>query len=277
MVRARVQVRGDAAGDRRRVAVHRERVDQRVTAAVGEVSVRPAQPAQVAEVVGQAEIRVLHPRAADGAGPLRVGLQDQLLLRGEQRPVAEDLPGLTRVLRRDEVGVRTPGPLRREPQNPGAEGRQDPAPDRDLEVIELVQVADERGVGALILPGGFGVPDPEAEQEAARVPGGDPVVGGAHGRGIVLPHVDDPGGHGDVLRGVQQMLHDGQVTRRGAAHPDGSVPEGFHFGHDLRGEPRGVPPDTDLAQFDAHATDSPPGRSFIPSSGDLGRGILGPA
>ena len=121
VVRARVQVRGDAACDRRRVAVHRERVDQRVTAAVGEVIVRPAQPAQVAEVVGQAEIRVLDPRAADGAGPLRVGLQDQLLLRGEQRPVAEDLPGLARVLRRDQVGVRARGPLGREPQDPGAE------------------------------------------------------------------------------------------------------------------------------------------------------------
>src|SRR5207249_4723305 len=64
-----------------------------------------------------------------------------------------------------------------------------------------------------------------------------------------------------------QMLHDGQVTRRGAAHPDGSVPEGFHFGYDLGGEPRGVPPDTDLAQFDAHATEQP-GRPLIHSATD---------
>src|SRR4029077_19555995 len=112
VVRARVQVRSHTAGDRRRVAVTREPSDQRVAAAAREVGVGPAQPAQVAEVVGQAEIRVLHLRAADGTGPLRVGLQDQLLLRGEQRSVAKDLPGLTRVLRRDQVGVRARGPLR---------------------------------------------------------------------------------------------------------------------------------------------------------------------
>src|SRR5262249_3914338 len=60
-------------------------------------------------------------------------------------------------------------------------------------------------------------------------------------------------------------LHVGQVTRRGATHPDGSVPEGFHLGHDLRGEPREVPPDTDPAQFDAHTTEQP-GRLLIHSA-----------
>src|SRR6266496_3667173 len=50
----------------------------------------------------------------------------------------------------------------------------------------------------------------------------------------------------------KKKLHEGQLTRWGATHPDGSVPERFHFGHDLRGEHREVPPDTDLAQFYAH-------------------------
>ena len=153
--------------------------------------------------------------------------------------------------------MRARGPLRREPQDPGPERRQDPALGRDLELIELVQVADELGVGPLVLPGGFGIPDAEAEQEPVRVPGGDPVVGRAHGRRVVLPHVDDPGGYDDVLGGVQQLLDDAQIARRGAAHPDGPVPEGLHFGRYLRGEAREEPVDADLAQFDAHATQLP--------------------
>jgi hypothetical protein len=83
VISARLQVRGDAAGDRLRIAVQDQRIDQRVATAVGEVGVGPAQPAQVAEVVGQAEVRLLHPRPADGAGPLGVGFQHHLLLGRE--------------------------------------------------------------------------------------------------------------------------------------------------------------------------------------------------
>ena len=36
-------------------------------------------------------------------------------------------------------------------------------------------------------------------------------------------------------------------------------------GRHLGGEPRRMPPDTGLTQFDCHATDSPPGRPFIPA------------
>ena len=59
VVRARLQVRGDPAGDRRRVAVHRQRVEQRVAAAVGQVGLGPAQPEQVAAIVGQAQVQEL--------------------------------------------------------------------------------------------------------------------------------------------------------------------------------------------------------------------------
>ena len=255
VVRARFQVRGDAAGDRRRVAVHRERVDQRVAASAGQVGVRPAERAQVADVVGEAEVRVPHARPADGAGPFRVGLEHELLLRGEQRPVAEDLARLPGVLRRDQVGQRPGGALGGQPQDPGAEGGQRPARGRDLELVELVQVADELVVRPLVLLGGFRMPDPEAEQEAIQVPGGNPVVGGGHRRGVVLPHVDDAGAHHDALRRVQQLVDDAEVSVRRPAQPDGAVAQRLHLGHYLRGEPGGVPPDTDRAQFDAHATE----------------------
>ena len=73
--------------------MHRECANQRVAPAVREVSIRPAEPAQVAEVVGQAEIGFLDPRPADGASSLRIGLEHHLLFGGEQRSVAEIAAG----------------------------------------------------------------------------------------------------------------------------------------------------------------------------------------
>ena len=60
--------------------------------------------------------------------------------------------------------MRARGAVRDEPQDLRAERGQDPALGRDLEVIELVQVADELGVRLLVLLGGFGMPDAETEQ-----------------------------------------------------------------------------------------------------------------
>src|ERR1019366_3320849 len=54
-----------------------------------------------------------------------------------------------------------------------------------------------------------------------------PVVGRGDGSRVVLPHVEDPGRDGDVIRRVQNVLHDGEVPGRGTADPDS--PAGPHF------------------------------------------------
>jgi hypothetical protein len=74
------------------------------------------------------------------------------------------------------------------------------------------------------------MPDAQAEQETARVPGREPVVGRADGRGVVLPYVEDPGRDGDVVRRVENALDVAQVAVRGTARPDGPVTQRFHLG-----------------------------------------------
>jgi hypothetical protein len=133
--------------------------------------------------------------------------------------------------------VRARGPVGGEPQDPRAEGGQRPSVGRDLELIEFVQVADQLRVGPLIPLRGLGMPDAQAEQEPARVPSRDPVIGGGHGGGVVLPHVDDPGGHRDVVRRGQQVLDAAQVAVGGAADPDRAVAKRLRLGHQVRGEP----------------------------------------
>jgi hypothetical protein len=74
------------------------------------------------------------------------------------------------------------------------------------------------------------MPDAQAEQETTRVLGREPVVGGADGRGVVLPDVEDPGRDGDVVRLVENALDVAEVAGRGTAGPDGPVPQRFYFG-----------------------------------------------
>src|ERR1700683_2695876 len=96
------------------------------------------------------------------------------------------------------------------------------------------------------------MPDAQTEQEAPRMLVRDPVVRRADRGGVILPDVEDPGGDSDLVRRVEDVLDNLDVAARGPADPDSPVTERFHFSQYLRGKPRSVPPDADLAEFDAH-------------------------
>ena len=81
MVGSRVEVAGELRGDLGRAAMGDQRIDQPIAAAPAEVIVGPAQPAQVAGVVDQAEMRV-HPGPAERAGPVRVAVSSTTLCSG---------------------------------------------------------------------------------------------------------------------------------------------------------------------------------------------------
>ena len=122
VVGARVEVGPDPVR-RGLLAGGDERVDQAVAAAVGQVFVGEAEPAQVRPVVrGLPDVRV-HVLPGDR----RCRVEHHRLLDGEVLARPEPFPGRRRVLRRDEVRVRAVGPLGRQVQRARAERREQPA------------------------------------------------------------------------------------------------------------------------------------------------------
>ena len=142
-------------------AVEHERVDQAVAAAVVDVGVGVAIASQVGGVVGELEVGVGHERAADGAGPVRVGVQDDRVLGRDDGTLAEHLAGGAGVVRDGRVRVGSQRPFRGEVQGSGAERGQDPAFRRDAAGIELVEVVRHGRVGLPVGRDGFGVADPD--------------------------------------------------------------------------------------------------------------------
>ena len=222
VVRAGVEVGADPGRDGGRVPVHDERVDQRVAAAVGEVGVRPAQPPEVARVVAQVQVGAVDGGPAERAGRDGVGVEHHLLLGGEQRALPEDLAGEARVRRRGEVGVRARRALGGQRQHLRPERGEHPVLDGHALGVEDVEVVDDRVVGAAVLLRGLGMADADAEQEAAGVGRGDPVVRRRDLGGGRAPHVHDAGGDGEAAGGVEQLLGEEQV--RGREPPIHTVP-----------------------------------------------------
>ena len=273
MVRTRVEVGADPRRDGGRVAVHDERVDQRVAAAVGEVGVRPAQPPEVGRVVAQVQVGTVDGGPAERARRDRVGVEHHLLLGSEQRALPEDLAGEARVRRRGEVGVRARRALGGEGEHLRPERGEHPVLDGHALGVEDVEVVDDRVVRAAVLLRGLGMADADAEQEAAGVDRGDPVVRRRDLGGGRAPHVHDARGDGEAAGGVEQLLGEEQVRGRGPADPHRAVAERLDLLRQARGELVATPPDPDAAQFDGHVGANPPARPRIPvAGGRRGRG-----
>jgi hypothetical protein len=248
LVRPGPQVPAQGVGHLRRGPVHGQRVDQPVAAAVGQVLLGPAQAAQVGGVVGQPQVGLLDPGAADGPGPDRVRLQHHLLLRREQGVLAQDLPGRARVLRGDQVRVGAERAVGGQPQHARAERGQHPPLLRHALGVQHVQVGHQGLVRALVaVSGRLAVAGADAEQEPAGVALLQPPEGGGDGDRVVLPDVDDAGGQPDGRGGVEELLGRGQVAVRRSADPDPAVAELLQFGRQPRCQPVAVPPYAEAA------------------------------
>ena len=122
MVGSRVEVAGELPGDLGRAAVGDQRVDQCIAAATAEVILTPAQPAQVAGVVDQAEIRartLARPRARARPGSVS---STTLCSGASSGPGPSTARASAGVLGRDEIrdGARRRGPWPgRAPSGPG--------------------------------------------------------------------------------------------------------------------------------------------------------------
>ena len=102
----------------------------------------------------------------------------------------------------------------------GAEGGQDASIGGDAAGIEMVEVVDHGGVGRLIGGDGFGMADADSQQEAVTVPGGEALVGPGDVGWVVGPHIDDGGGDGDGVSGVEDPFDEGEVADRCPAEPE---------------------------------------------------------
>src|SRR6202022_1312073 len=94
-----------------------DRVDELVTATVGELLVLPSQRLQVIRIVGQPRDVGLHIRAGRRASLDRVGLEDYRLRRADPWLRSDGGARLRRMLRRNEIRMRTVGLCRRKLQH----------------------------------------------------------------------------------------------------------------------------------------------------------------
>lgn len=125
----------------------------------GQVFVHPADHRSLVapHVVGVVRHRQIpsDPIGSDGTGLGFVGREDDGLFWEEKWPVAQQLTGPTRVVGRDEVGVRAAGPIRGELQHLGPQRREHPGVDRDrvFRVVEGVRYAAVAASGLRYRPG----------------------------------------------------------------------------------------------------------------------------
>src|SRR5450631_1598675 len=127
---------GDTGGNRGAVTVNDQSVNQAIASAASEIGVGVTQRAQVARVVDQAQVR-LDGRAPERPSTDRVGVQDHLLLWGQESARTQNLPGPSSVLGRGQVRMGPCGSFGRELQHLGPQGGQDSTPDRYLRRVEL--------------------------------------------------------------------------------------------------------------------------------------------
>jgi|GEM_PF-7092832 len=247
MIGAGVEVLAQAGGHVRRAAVHGQRVDQRIAAGTAQVIVAPAEPAQVARVIDQAQVHLdAGPAQRPGAG--RIDVEHHLLLRCQQRLRAEQLPGLPGVLGRYQVREGARGLLAGQPEHLGAKRGQDERSRRNAIGAEILHVGGDGVVRALILLGRLRVPGADPEHEPARVLRLQAGEGTGHGVRVVLPDVDDAGADQHRRRRGEQLADLGQLAVGRSADPQRAEARFLQVGRELAAHLGAGPPDTELSE-----------------------------
>ena len=108
--------------------------------------------------------------------------------------------------------MRARAALRRQLEHLGPERGDHAAAGRHLGGVEHVEVLDQHVVGLAVLVGVLGMPDADAEQEAAGIGVLDAVIRLGDLFGRRRPHVDDAGGHLQRLGLLEDRLDVGQVA-----------------------------------------------------------------
>src|SRR5438445_1374473 len=234
MVGAAFGVFADALLDRAGTAPGDDRVDQLVAAPFGEISVGPAETAQIVHVVVELEI-ALHVPPRGRARDRRVLAQNDGLLDREERTVAELPPRQGRVFDWNEIGVGAETALRREPEHLRTEGCEHPRhidlrPDvrRGIHRVEVrAHVLEWARVVHPTRLDGRRVADAHPEKEAVRVRVDEAARSIRHRDRVAGPDVRDTAPHDELLApaekeaGVSEDLLASQTLR----NPQRSVAE----------------------------------------------------
>lgn len=128
-----------------RCAIGDQGVYQLVAAGLDQIIRAAGEPLQHGQVVGQAQVEV-QGLAAQGAGLVRVGGEDHLLFRHNDRSWPQKFTCPTGMRRRREVGVCQRRTLRRQLQRLLRERGQGPALLRDAGLVQHVEVFDQPAV-----------------------------------------------------------------------------------------------------------------------------------
>src|SRR5829696_7047933 len=243
---------GSAVGD---YSIH-----QTITTRFGDFFITEPETFPAVEVIRQVEVN-LERLAADLTRLFRVGGQHDLVLGGDERVGAEQFASVRGVFGCRQVRVRTCAAPRRQLEHLRTERRDHPAAFRHAVLVELVEVLGERIVGLAVLVSRLGMPDADAQQEAARIGLVDAVEGLGDGSGLRGPDVDDA--RGDLQRGglLEDRFDPIQLGRRRSADPHGAIAQRLDvlrmFGCYSASE-RSEPAEVGLLRSISHGSVNPP-------------------
>ena len=244
MVCTGIEVGPHPVADRVVVPPCHERVDEAVAPTIGELVLGPAEADQVVAVVLQTQV-ARGVRPCELACPDRVGLRHDGVLHRQQALGTEELPGLRRVLGRNEVGVRS-GSARGEPQHARPQRGQDDRRRmrrarrfvrRGAEPLEVgLHRPHGRGVGlASHLLDQRAVAHAEPDDQTVRERLADGGHRGCRCHRIASPDAGHARAHGDAVRAAEQErgVGEGLLAPR-LGDPDRAVAEAFDLGRGRR-------------------------------------------
>src|SRR3954447_20723961 len=257
-VAAAVEMRMGRLGDGVGRAVGDDGVDEAVAAAVRDVLLREAEAQEIAGVVGESQVggRVL---ARDLAGAGGVRLEDHGDLGGDQHPRSDAIAREAGVLRGGEVGVGAERALRGEVEHLRPERGGEPLIARHglLSGVEAVEEVAHGLQRPRVVRGRLGMPDADAEDEAARELALELRTAGRHVGRRVLPDVEDARGDRERLGGLEEGP---DLRERGAApEPQRAEAEALDLRAALAAGTAGHP-DPDAPEVRHAASDASRGR-----------------
>ena len=226
----------DSRCNRCLIAPSDERVDQSITATIGDFIVGEAEALPVVRVVGQQEV-IGEVGAGDRPGSICVGLQHHTLLSGDERIWPDRLSRKMSVLWCHEVGVDPCSPGRGQFEHLRAQRGECTILDRkrDGSGVERVEkrahLSQRLPIGARLDPGvdQRRVTDPDPDKESIAVLHGQRrVVRGSFFR-CVHPQVEDARGDGRCRGSSEKVLDRAEHVAADVGNPHGGVAECFQF------------------------------------------------
>ncbi len=225
-------------------------VNQPIRPSPGQILSRIPQPPQIASVITQPQIRILHPPPSHAPSPNQIRSHHNLLLRRQKPTSTQHRPSRPSMPRRNQIRHRPASPLRSQLQHPRPQRSQHPPGNRHPTRIQHIKKSPNRIHRPLIPRRLLPMPSPDPEHKPPGKLRSHPLIRLSQHRRIPRPHVDDARPHHQRLGSRQQLVNPGQIHPR-PAKPQRRIPQLLDLGSHRRSSqrpdlPHAVPTQSDL-------------------------------